>query len=245
MTNRRLRAEVWIVLGLSLGQAAVYAVVSLIAALTRGPLADATAILNGSRSDREWLDLTLQLLSISFALIPVALAVFLLSAEGSPLRRLGIDRHRPAQAVLTGAGLALIIGVPGLGLYELGRSLGVTAQVIPAPTHAYWWTVPVLVLSAIENAIVEEVIAVGYLLTRLRDLRWAPWTAIVASSVLRGSYHLYQGFGQALGNVAMGLVFAWWFQRTQRLVPLVVAHTLLDVAAFVGYLWFADNLGLR
>ena len=66
MTGRRLRAEVWIVLGLSLGQSAVYAVVSLVATLTRGPLADATATLNGSRSDREWLDLTLQLLSIGF-----------------------------------------------------------------------------------------------------------------------------------------------------------------------------------
>jgi membrane protease YdiL (CAAX protease family) len=113
------------------------------------------------------------------------------------------------------------------------------------PANAHWWTVPVLLLSALENAIVEEVIAVGYLLSRLRDLRWTPWIAIIASSVLRGSYHLYQGFGQALGNVAMGLIFAWWFQRTKRLLPLVIAHALLDVVAFVGYLWFADTLGLR
>jgi len=245
MKSRRLRAEVWIVLGLSLGQSAVYAVVSLAAALTQGRLADATATLNGSRSDREWLDLTLQLLAIGFALIPVVLAVFLLSAEGNAWRRLGITRNRPLHAALAGVGLALVIGLPGLGLYELGRSLGVTAHVVPAPSHAYWWTMPVLVLSAIENAVVEEVIAVGYLLTRLRDLRWTPWAAIAASALLRGSYHLYQGFGQAVGNLAMGVVFAWWFQRTHRLVPLVVAHTLLDVVAFVGYLWFANDLGLH
>ena len=245
MSVRRLRLEVWVVLGLSLGQSAVYAAVSLVAAMARGPLGEATATLNANRSDRAWLDLTLQLLSIGFALVPVVLVVYLLSVDGDPLRRLGLDRRRPVQALAAGAGLALAIGLPGLGLYALGRSLGMTAQVVPVPDHTYWWTVPVLILAAIENAVVEEVIAVGYLLTRLRDLRWAPWAAIVASALLRGSYHLYQGFGQAVGNVAMGLVFAWWFQRSRRLVPLIVAHTLLDIVAFVGYLWFADSLGLH
>jgi membrane protease YdiL (CAAX protease family) len=245
MTNRRLRLEVWVVLGLSLGQSAVYAVVSLAAALSRGPLAEATATLNRNQSDRPWLDAILQLLSIGFALVPVVLVVYLLSSDGEPLRRLGLDGKRSVQAMLTGAGLALMIGLPGLGLYGLGRAIGWTAHVVPVPEHTYWWTVPVLILAALENAVVEEVIAVGYLLTRLRDLRWTPWAAIVASAVLRGSYHLYQGFGPAFGNLAMGLIFAWWFQRTKRLLPLIVAHALLDMVAFVGYLWFADNLGLR
>src|SRR3954451_24783185 len=91
MTPRRLRAEVWIVLGLSLGQSAIYAVVSLAAALTRGPLSEATATLNANRSDRAWLDLTLQLLSIGFALVPVVLVLYLLADDGEPLRRLGLD----------------------------------------------------------------------------------------------------------------------------------------------------------
>lgn len=244
MTRRRLRAEVWIVLGLSLGQSAVYAIVSLAAAVSQGPLRDATASLNASRSDREWLDLTLQLLSIGFALVPVVLAIYLLAFDGRPLDRLGLRRERPIRAILTGAGFALVIGVPGLGLYLLGRMLGLNADVVPTPEHVYWWTIPILLLSGVENALVEEVIAVGYLTTRLRDLRWGPWTAIAASAALRGTYHLYQGFGQALGNAVMGALFAWWFHRTGRLWPLIVAHTLLDVVAFVGYLWFADNLGL-
>jgi membrane protease YdiL (CAAX protease family) len=253
VTRWRLTAEVWIVLGLSLGQSAVYAIVSLAAALSRGPLRDATATLNANRSEREWLDLTLQLLAIGFALVPVALAVYLLASDpstgsgrrGPPLRRLGLDGARPARDVLAGAGLALVIGLPGLGLYVLGRTLGINADVVPAPEQVYWWTIPVLLLSAAENAVVEEVIAVGYLLARLRDLRWGPWAAIAASAVLRGTYHLYQGFGQALGNAAMGALFAWWFQRTGRLWPLLVAHVLLDVVAFVGYLYLGDRLNLR
>jgi uncharacterized protein len=242
VTASRLRAEIWIVLGLSLGQSAVYAVVSLLAKLTEGPLRDATATLNPNRSEREWLDLTLQLLAIGFAVVPVALAVFLLAAQGHPLRRLGLHRERPSADVLTGIALAAVIGIPGLVLYFVGRSLGATADIIAAPEQVYWWTIPILLLSALQNAVVEEVIAVGYLMTRLRDLRWGPWAAIAASALLRGTYHLYQGFGQALGNAVMGAAFAWWFHRTGRLWPLLVAHTLLDVVAFAGYLAVGDRL---
>ncbi|MFI5428636.1 CPBP family intramembrane glutamic endopeptidase [Aeromicrobium sp. UC242_57] len=48
--------------------------------------------------------------------------------------------------------------------------------------------------------------------------------------------HLYQGVGPGIGNFVMGLVFGYWFHRTKRVMPLVIAHTLLDVVAFVGYL---------
>jgi membrane protease YdiL (CAAX protease family) len=241
--QRRLTAEIWIVLGLSLGQAAVYAIVSLIAALEAGPLHDHVAALNTNLSNTAWLDLTLQLLSIGFAVVPVALAIYLLAADGPPLARLGLDRTRPVRDLLTGAGIALAIGLPGLGVYAAGRALGLNAHVVLSPQHAYWWTIPVLVLRAVENAVVEEIIAVGYLLTRLRDLRWGSWAAIAASAVLRGAYHLYQGFGQAVGNAIMGVIFAWWFGRTGRLAPLIVAHTLLDVVAFVGYLAIGDRFG--
>jgi membrane protease YdiL (CAAX protease family) len=236
--SRRLSAEIWIVLGLSLGQAGVYAALHLLDILSRGPLRSATATLNASQSDREWFDLTYQLVNIGFALVPVALAVYLLSIEPgkpSPLRRLGIDRTSRLRDVLWGVGLAATIGLPGLGLYAAGRALGITAQVVPAPVDQYWWTVPVLILSALQNAILEEVVVVGFLMTRLRQIGWGVPVTIVTSALIRGSYHLYQGFGQALGNVVMGLLFGYWFQRTKRVLPLIVAHTILDVFTFVGY----------
>ncbi len=238
--RRRTTAEIWIVLGLSLGQSAVYAVLSLVVKLTDGGLRESTASLNSSRADQQWLDLTLQVLSIAFALVPVALALYLLAG-----RSIGIDRRSPGRDTAVGAGLALVIGVPGLGLYFLGRALGVTADIVLAPDTVYWWTAVILVAAALQNGILEEVVVVGYLHTRLRDLGWGVWPIIVVSALLRGSYHLYQGFGQALGNVVMGLVFGWWFQRTGRVMPLVIAHTLLDVVAFVGYLAVGDALGLR
>jgi membrane protease YdiL (CAAX protease family) len=244
--GRRIRLEVWLVLGLSLGQSAVYAVVSLVAALTRGPLRDATATLNGSRSDREWLDVTYQLLGIGFALVPVGLALFLLAGDGpGVLRRLGLAGSSRTRVTLEGVGLTALIGIPGIGVYLAGRALGVTAEVVTVPQQVYWWTAVILVLAALQNGVLEEVVMIGYLYARLRELGWGPWPIIVTSAAIRGSYHLYQGFGQGVGNFLMGLVFGYWYQRTGRLAPLVVAHTLLDVFAFVGVLVLGDRLGLR
>ncbi len=238
--RRRTGAEIWIVLGLSLGQSAVYALVNIVARLTaETPLAQQSATLNASRSERPLLDLTYQLLGIGFALVPVALALFLLSARGSSaLAALGIDRARPGRDVGWGVALAAAIGIPGLAFYALGRVLGITVSVQASALDAHWWTVPVLVLAALQNGLLEEVVAVGYLFERTRDLGWDRLRFVVASSLLRGSYHLYQGIGPFLGNVVMGLVFSWFYTSRwgrRRVLPLVVAHTLLDVVAFVGY----------
>ena len=61
--------------------------------------------------------------------------------------------------------------------------------------------------------------------------------------MLRGSYHLYQGFGGFIGNAVMGLVFGYYWQRTGRLWPLVIAHSLIDIVAFVGYGLLKGHVG--
>ena len=251
-SRRRLRAEVLIVLGLSLGQSAVYSVVQLLDKMTRAPLADATSTLNRSQSTREYFDLTYQLLDILFALVPVALVFYFLSThvqatrdgEGSAFARLGFNLVRPGKDLLQGLGLAALIGIPSLGLYAAGRALGITTAIVPSGLDAYWWTVPVLILSAVRHAIVEEVIVVGYLLDRFGKFGWSVPAGIVVSALLRGSYHLYQGFGPFIGNVVMGLVFGWIYTKTKRVMPLVVAHALLDIVAFVGFSLFGKAVGL-
>ena len=60
--------------------------------------------------------------------------------------------------------------------------------------------------------------------------------------MLRGSYHLYQGFGGFIGNAIMGLIFGYFYQRTKRVLPLVIAHTILDMVSFVGYALLRDKL---
>ncbi|MGO4122702.1 CPBP family intramembrane glutamic endopeptidase [Arthrobacter sp. YAF16] len=253
-SRRRLRLEVWIVLGLSLGQSAVYSVVQLLDKMTRAPLAQGTSTLNRSQSSREYFDLTYQLLDIIFALVPVVLVIYFLTelrpagmAAGtgsSAFRKLGFNFARPGKDLLQGLGLAALIGIPSLGLYAAGRALGITTAIIPSALDSYWWTVPVLILSAIRHGIVEEVIVVGYLLDRLGKFGWGMPLAIFASSMLRGSYHLYQGFGPFIGNAVMGVIFALIYTKTRRVMPLVIAHALLDIVAFVGFSLFGKAIGL-
>lgn len=233
----RLRLEVAIVLALSLGASAVYSIVAIVARLTdERPLSQQSAAINQSRSSREWLDFTYQFLDIVFGLAVVALVLYLLWRPGrSPFRRIGFDLARPGRDLAAGLGLVLVIGVPGLALYAAGRALGLTVAVVASPLDAHWWTIPILVLAALKAALTEELIVVGYLFTRLRELGVGPWATIVSSALLRGTYHLYQGIGPFAGNVAMGVVFGWCYQRWGRTMPLVVAHWVLDMVSFIGY----------
>lgn len=233
-------------LGLSLGASAAYSVVSIANRLTRPvAISQQTATLNSSLSDRPTFDLIYQLMGIFFDLVPVALVAFLLWQASRPhLSRLGIDVTRPGRDALAGVGLALAIGIPGIGVYLAGRALGLSVAVVPTALDTYWWTVPVLILSAVRAGVTEEVIVIGYLFARLRDLGWGRWPIIVATALLRGTYHLYQGFPAFVGNVAMGLLFGWLYARPRekhggRVLPLVIAHVLIDAAIFVGYPWAA------
>ncbi|MDH2445352.1 type II CAAX endopeptidase family protein [Amnibacterium sp. CER49] len=225
--------EVLLVLGLSLGASAVYAAVSLADSLSRGPLKGQTTTLNPSQSDRPVFDLIYQLLGLATDLVPVLLALYLLGAGA--LRRIGLDARRPRFDLVAGVVLALCIGLPGLGLYFGAVALGLNLQVATSGIGPQWYAIPVLVLSALRAAVQEEVIVVGYLFTRLDELRWRPWLVVAASALLRGSYHLYQGFGGFVGNAVMGVVFGLVYRRFGRVAPLVVAHFLLDFVSFVGY----------
>ncbi|KAB1652514.1 CPBP family intramembrane metalloprotease [Pseudoclavibacter chungangensis] len=238
-SRRRRVAEVWIVLALAILPSTAYALVQLADRLTRSePLAAQTTTLNPARDDRALVDSLYQLIGIAADLVPVALVVWLLwEPARSGWRRLGLDVTRPGRDIGGGLLLAACIGVPGLGLYLLTRAVGITPAIAANGQDITWWSVVLLVLAALRAALLEEVVVVGYLQTRLRELGWSPWGRIVTAAVLRGSYHLYQGAGMALGNVVMGLVFGWWYERHGRTAPLVVAHFVLDLVSFLGYAW--------
>ncbi|MGI5354002.1 CPBP family intramembrane glutamic endopeptidase [Streptomyces sp. CA-252508] len=242
---RTLRSETLIVLALSLGASGVSALISFIGSLTKpGGLKEQAATLNGSYAPgRPWLDLAWQLFGIASALVPVVLVAHLLMREGAGMRTIGFDRTRPWPDLGRGALVAAGIGSAGLAFYLAARAGGANLTVVPEALPDVWWKYPVLILSAVQNSVLEEVIVVGYLLRRLDQLGWSPVAALVASSVLRGSYHLYQGIGGFIGNMVMGAVFVLLYRRWGRVGPLVVAHALLDIVAFVGYALLAGRVG--
>ena len=241
--RRALRLEIVVVLAVTYGLSAATAILQLADAVLRD-LSAQRIPLNPRRSYFALIDFGLNAAWAAQLIAWGALALYLLWRSGYGPARVGLGRLGRLD-LAGGLGLAALIGLPGLGLYLLARTLGLNADVIPAATgdDTWWWRAPTLIVIAFANAFAEEVIVVGYLLARLGQLRVSRPVALACSALLRGSYHLYQGFGAGLGNVVMGLVFGYTWQRTGRLWPLILAHGLIDTVAFVGYALFADKLG--
>jgi membrane protease YdiL (CAAX protease family) len=237
LTRRMLGWEIVVVFGVSLGASALFAIINLIGSLTAPKtLAKQQAVLVGSLAPgRPLLDLTLQLASILTTLVPVALVFYLLAREGEGPSALGIDTTQPGRDVARGAVLAAVIGGSGLALYIAAFHLGLSLNVVPETLPSVWWRIPVLVLDAAQNGILEEVLVLGYLLRRLDQLGWSSTRAIALAAVIRGSYHLYQGFGGFIGNAILGVIFGVLYKRWGRVTPMIIAHTLIDTGAFVGY----------
>ena len=234
--RRGIRIELLIVFGITLGLSGVRSLLSLVDSLLQPvPLAQQQAQLNVPQAVESLIDLLKQLLSAAQLIGWGALGLYLLWRAGIKVTQIGLDRRSPGTDVLRALALAAVIGIPGLGLYFLSYSLGFSLNVQPSTLGDTWWRPIALTLSAFGNAFAEEVLVIGYLLPRLRQLDVRENTALVAAAVLRGSYHLYQGFGGFVGNFVMGLIFGRVWQKTNRLWPLVVAHTILDVVSFVGY----------
>jgi uncharacterized protein len=232
-TDRRtLWEEVIVVLALSLLASAAYAILSLVEAPLKGVAVAA------ANQDPQF---SRQLLAFVFGLAPAFLVVHLVRRSGEGATAIGLGLDEPRRDAVEGAVLFVVVGVAGIGVYLGAVALGVNRFVVPAPPPGHWWTVPVLLMDAAQAALVEEVIVLGYLVTRLQQVGWSAVAAVVGSALLRGSYHLYQGWGGFAGNLAMGLVFGALFVRRRRTWPFVVAHFLLDVGAGAGWLLFRHH----
>jgi membrane protease YdiL (CAAX protease family) len=92
----------------------------------------------------------------------------------------------------------------------------------------------VVAVNTIVNPVFEEVFETGYVIAALkRDDN--PWLAINVSVAIRLACHLYQGPLGVLSIIPTGLIFAFWFARTGRLWPVILAHAAMDLIAILHY----------
>jgi membrane protease YdiL (CAAX protease family) len=241
--RKAIKLELLIVFGITLGLSGVRSLLSLVDSLLQPtPLAQQQVQLNVPQAAASLIDLLKQLLSAAQLVGWGALGLYFLWRAGVKITQVGLDRRTPGRDALLTVALAAVIGIPGLVLYFISYHLGFSLAVQPSTLNDTWWRPISLTLSAFGNAFAEEVLVIGYLLTRLRQLGVRENNALFGAAVLRGSYHLYQGFGGFVGNLIMGLVFGRLWQKTNRLWPLVAAHTLFDVVSFVGYALLKGHL---
>lgn len=219
--------ELLIVLVLTLLGSAAYSVIRLVRAPVAGVMVESV-----SQSP----SLAVHLTNFVVGVAPVALVLYLVRRDGGRASDIGLGRDRLDDDVIRAIGLAVIVGLVGLGIYAWSILNGYNRFVVPVPPRGQWWTIPVLVLASIRAGLLEEVVGVGYLFTRLERLGWGKVAIVASGAVLRAAYHAYQGWGSAAGNLLLGLFFGAVWMRTRRTWPLVIAHVLIDVVAGVGYL---------
>jgi membrane protease YdiL (CAAX protease family) len=228
--------EVWLILSLTMIPSAAFALISL----TERPIRGSRVSLNPAVV--RWPEGARQLVFVLVDIVPVLLVGHLLMRSGESWSDLGVDKREPQRDFLQGAALGFVLGGAGLGFYVAAFHLGLSRAVIPVNDNGVWWQIPILVLSALRFGVLEETILVGYLLRRLGQLHWRAWPAIMVSAILRGTYHLYQGYGALIANVIMGLLFGRWRMSGRRTMPLIVAHFLIDAVTFVGWVLLHDRL---
>jgi membrane protease YdiL (CAAX protease family) len=93
-------------------------------------------------------------------------------------------------------------------------------------------TIPGIFMSAIH----QEIFFRGYLIGRLRKLTGVVWAPVLISTVMFGSWHLYQDSLGWIGATTVGLAFALVYVRTGRLWPLIFVHFMNNLwASWVVY----------
>lgn len=91
-----------------------------------------------------------------------------------------------------------------------------------------------VIFVSIINPIFEEVFVCGYLISALKKSRGMSF-AINVSVTIRLVYHLYQGTLGVISIIPLGFIFAYWYAKSGRLLPVIVAHALFDFIALMTF----------
>jgi membrane protease YdiL (CAAX protease family) len=168
----------------------------------------------------------------AYEMVLIALLSTFLGFRGWTLERVGFVPGFKD----TGIGILLFIGAyliwmfvwdvtAAVSPHTAGAVAAISAKVVSpgVPTA-------IAALVSIINPIFEEGFVTGYVMSALRQ-KVSPLICVNASMALRLLYHLYQGPLGVLSIIPTGLIFAYWYARTGRLWPLIVAHALMDFLA--------------
>lgn len=91
------------------------------------------------------------------------------------------------------------------------------------------WT---MLLSSIVDSVFEELFVCAYVIAALKEKRGAAF-ALNVSIALRVGCHVYQGLYGVLVGASLGLVFGYWYLKSGRIWPLLVAHAALQFTELV------------
>ena len=177
--------------------------------------------------------------TIAFQWVAVAVAGWRAWAHGFTSRELGLVINDPVKIGAIGVlGAASIAGLQWLNLRRMGRSSSplrtplqaLAERILP---QSRLELIPFFAL-AVTAGVCEEFLYRGFAMAVF--LRWGlpPWIAVVASSLLFGLAHLYQGRGGFVSTTILGLLFGATRAAVVSLVPVMLWHIGVDLAAGIA-----------
>jgi membrane protease YdiL (CAAX protease family) len=177
-------------------------------------------------------DADLQFLLIYESIVLAALLTFL-RIQRWPLQRLGA--WPTFRGTLVGIGLALLAYVAYVPVFWVAAAIFTdleragTESTLVAPGLSLATMIAVSIL----NPVFEELFVCGYVVSSLKERRGF-WMAVNVSVAIRLTYHLYQGAFAVVGIIPIGVIFTYWYARTGRLWPIIVAHAVVDFVALAS-----------
>lgn len=160
-------------------------------------------------------------------LVLAAVALTVLAARHYPVQTLW--PRASWRGALEGAGLYLcVVALCQLGALLVPQEAGRPLAEILEKTSVSWSSV---IPISLVNGTYEEVFLLGYLMRGLR--RHGASTAIGITVLVRMLYHMYQGPAGVVSVALCGIVFGLYYQRRGQLFPVVLAHIIADMAAFL------------
>lgn len=142
--------------------------------------------------------------------------------------------------IMFGVGLllAFIRISSGIGLGHIIESLNLfnpnTLRDSNISLQSNFFSIAIIV---IVNSFFEEFLLIGYLFKRFEKYHVA--LVILISSIVRASFHTYQGWQNVLGILIMALIFGFYYTRQKKLWPIIIAHAIGNIFYFLNenYHW--------
>ena len=158
--------------------------------------------------------------------------------------RLALDAPAVAGAIFCVLMLAYVNGqwrvlarMPGERRARLRNSLGPAAAIMPRTRSEYIWFLGV----SLTAGICEEVLYRGYFFAMFAP-RITLWGAVVASALIFGLGHLYQGARGIAKTAIAGMVLGAVYAITGSLLWPAILHVLIDVSGgTIGYRLLRDS----
>jgi uncharacterized protein len=184
------------------------------------------------------------LMLITSSIRGVVFVGYIIVRSGWPRTMYGVTRfefrdfsHGVALALVQYIPYYMIVGpVAALLMESFPHVRGIIIEGVfsaPPSNSLVLWSL--IFLAMLANSFAEEVAFRALLIPIFERLFNSAVVAVILSTLLFASYHLYQGFYAVWAAFLTGAIFGWYFVTHKRLWPLIVAHTLTNMGQILFY----------